>query len=221
MAWLANELEAAQTQHQKVWLVYHIPPGVDAYATTHAKQAGSVITLWKEPYTIGFLSLLAQYSGVVSVSLAGHIHADDFRLPGNSAIIIAPPVSPITGQNPTFRVVETDSHGTLKDQRTYYLKNFGELEGAVQPDWQLEYGFGKKWGLHGLNALNYGKLSEQIGTSAIVAAQWRMIYSTSNPERSSVTPANFSRFYCTISHFTAKDYQACVTLRENSGTTAN
>ena len=149
LAWLAAELAHAQAHHEKVWLVYHIPPGIDAYATTHPKQPSPnppVVSLWKETYTSQFLQILAQFPSVTGPNFAGHIHADDFRLlagagGGAPFVIDAPPVSPITGQNPSFRTVEFDSSGQLLNQSTYFLKNLLETAAATPPDWEREYNF--------------------------------------------------------------------------------
>ena len=217
LAWLANELREAESQHEKAWLVYHIPPGVDAYATTHARQtaAGSVTLLWKEAYQSKFLSLMAQYSTVVGPNFAGHIHVDDFRLLGGVAegspfVALGGAVSPITGQNPTFRLVQFDAHGKLEDQATYYLKNLMEAVGGAAPDWELEYDFHREWKLSGLNAKSYTKLYERIGSSTETTARWKILYSTSNEVGSPITLVNFRQFYCAAGNLSADAYQACV-----------
>jgi sphingomyelin phosphodiesterase acid-like 3 len=218
LAWLANELEAAKAHREKVWLVYHIPPGVDAYATSHAKQlsaGGAVTLLWKESYAGRFANLLEQYSSVVGPNFSGHIHVDDFRLLGGRGrsspfVIATPSVSPITGQNPTFRVVKTDSHGRLEDQTTYYLKNLLEAGSGAVPVWQLEYDFRREWRMGGLNAESYARLFERIGQSGEMAGRWTDIYSTSNPKGSSITPTNFRLFYCSAGNVSVQSYQACV-----------
>ncbi len=217
LEWLASELQEAQSRHEKAWLVYHIPPGVDAYTTAHAKPsaAGSVTLLWKEPYQSKFLSLLTQYSGVVGPNFAGHIHVDDFRLLGGAAktspfVALAPAVSPITGQNPTFRLVKFDSHARLEDQATYYLKNLKEAVGGAPPDWELEYDFRTEWKLPGLSAESYTKLYERVGSSTEAAARWKTLYSTSNEVGSPVTSGNFRQFYCAAGNLKPDAYRACV-----------
>ena len=218
LGWLANELAAAQARHEKVWLVYHIPPGVDAFATTHAKTPGTVALLWKESYAGKFLSLLEQYSGVVGPNFAGHIHVDDFRLLGGSLktspfVMIAPAVSPITGQNPTFRVVKFDAHGNLKDQETYYLQNL--------TDWQLEYDFEKQWRFKDLNAQSYSALFAQIEGSTDKAARWMVLYSTSHVA-GSPAPDSVRPLYCASGNISAQAYQSCVARKEsNRGKTTN
>jgi hypothetical protein len=226
LAWLASELESAKSQHEKVWLVYHIPPGVDAFATAHAKAPGTLTLLWKESYTNKFLSLLEQYSAAVGPSFAGHVHVDDFRLLGGSLktspfVIIGPAVSPITGQNPTFRTVSFDAHGKLKDEATYYLKNLTEAGKDTLPVWQLEYDFEKEWRLKGLNAQTYSSLFERIENSTETSARWSILYSTSHPA-SSNAPDSFRLLYCAAGGVTAQAYQSCVARKETKhGKTAD
>ena len=55
-------------------------------------------------------------------------------------MLIDPPVSPIYGQNPAFRVVSFTEGGRLADQSTYYLTNLtlrrewgsGQVDAGVQ-----------------------------------------------------------------------------------------
>lgn len=209
--WLAKELALAKTHHEKVWLVYHVPPGIDAFATTHPKAPGAITLLWKETYVAKFQSLLNEYSPVVVANLAGHVHVDDFRLIGNHVVIIAPPVSPITGQNPTFRTVTFDSHSELKDQTTYYLKGLTETEHS----WVLEYDFAKEWHLKGLTYKNYSALFARLGTSPEVTTRWMSLYSASHVANSlNLTTAR--SYFCTVGNISTQAYQSCVAQTENS-----
>jgi len=213
LAWLAVELEKAKAHNEKVWLVYHVPPGVDAYATTHAKAPGTVTLLWKESYVNKFLSLLEQYSGIVGTNFAGHVHVDDFRLLGGTiktspVVIIGPAVSPITGQNPTFRIVDFNGHGQLRDQSTYYLSNLTEAGHGTPPVWQLEYDFDKEWKLKDLSALSYSTLFSRISTSPEILARWMVLYSTSHSAAGS--PGTERPFFCAAGGVSAQAYQSCV-----------
>ena len=35
LTWLESQLAEAEQSHEKVWLMFHIPPGIDGWATTH------------------------------------------------------------------------------------------------------------------------------------------------------------------------------------------
>lgn len=205
--WLDQQLASAQAKHEKVWLVYHIPPGIDAFASTHANPPGSGTPLWKAPYLTKFLDLLNRYPGVANVNLAGHIHVDDFRLLNNSAfLVVCPAVSPITGQNPTFRTVTFDGHGNLQNQSTYYINNL------AAPKWQLEYDFAKTWRLRGLNAKNYSTLFSRFGADAKTTSRWLTLYSTSHAA-ASLTPETFRPYYCAETGLSADSYQSCLQRR--------
>jgi len=218
LTWLSSELETAKAHREKVWLAYHIPPGVDAFATTHPKQpagAADVTLLWKESYAGKFAALLESYSSILGPNFAGHIHVDDFRLLGGVGtqapfVVVAPAVSPITGQNPTFRLVKFDSRGRLRDQATYYLTNLTEAGGGAEPVWQLEYDFRREWQLKSLNAENYAALYKRVGESVELAGRWMSLYSTSHAEGSSITTTNFGQFYCAAGNISAQAYKACV-----------
>ena len=209
LAWLANELESAKARHDIVWLVYHVPPGVDAFATTHAKVPGNVTLLWKDSYLTKFLSLLDHYRGVVGAQFAGHVHVDDFRLLDRQVVLVAPAISPITGQNPTFRTVRFDSHGRLQDQATYYLTNLAAAGQGAEPVWRLEYDFDKEWRLKGLNAQSYATLFARFGAFAKRGrAMDTVLYSTSHVA-SSLTPDSFHASSCASGNISAQAYQSC------------
>ena len=129
LAWLEAELAAAKEAQERVWLLYHIPPGIDGYATLRQGACpGTMIPMWDQAYAGAFLALLKRYADTVTASFAGHTHMDDFRLIGDAEgrygfALITPAVSPIFGQNPAFRTFVYDAAGGILDQTTYDLTN--------------------------------------------------------------------------------------------------
>ena len=221
LAWLAKQLAEATSRRERVWLVYHIPPGVDAFATTHPRQPsaeGNVTLLWKESYTSKFVSLLDEYRGVVGPNFAGHLHIDDFRLLGGSSkhsafVVIGPAISPNIGQNPAFRLVTFDSRGRLTDQATYFLSNLTDVARGALSNWQLEYSFRNEWRAHELNAASYQRLYRNLDQSPQVASRWTLLYPVSKPGQGSITATTFRQFYCAIGNILKADYQSCVTRK--------
>lgn len=211
LLWLSQELAYAKAHKEKVWLVYHIPPGIDAFGTTHPKTPGAITLLWKESAVKQVQTLFAQYPGVVTANLAGHVHVDDFRLFDNQVVIIAPPITPITGQNPTFRTVTFDSHSELKNESTYYLKGLTE-EGH---SWELEYDFAKEWHLKGLNFSTYSALFSKLGTTPEITNRWISIYSASHAA-SSLNLTTARSYFCTSGNISTQAYQSCVAQKENA-----
>jgi hypothetical protein len=54
------ELAEAEQSHEKVWLMFHIPPGIDGWATTHhrdgadASCSSSNVPMWVPEWTARF-----------------------------------------------------------------------------------------------------------------------------------------------------------------------
>jgi sphingomyelin phosphodiesterase acid-like 3 len=103
LAWLETELTAATHAQERVWLVYHIPPGIDGFATLRRGSCpDTIVPMWKQTYAEPFYALMRRYSDTVVASFAGHIHMDDFRLLGGDDeyygfVLITPALSPIYG----------------------------------------------------------------------------------------------------------------------------
>jgi sphingomyelin phosphodiesterase acid-like 3 len=207
MSWLDAELAKAKKSHEKVWLMYHIPPGIDGFATT--RHNGEAVPFWKVSYGENFDRLLSRYHDVIAASFAGHTHTDDFRLVGSpgqrrSLVLMTPAVSPVVKQNPAFRVVQFGRNGVLMDQVTYYLSS---LE---TPEWKQEYSFDRAWGFHQINIKNFEKLYLRIDTSPEIRDRWSLFYSVSHPAGGSITQQSFWALHCASGHSTISEYQSCL-----------
>eukprot|EP00931_Biecheleriopsis_adriatica_P109881 TRINITY_DN84149_c0_g1_i1.p1 TRINITY_DN84149_c0_g1~~TRINITY_DN84149_c0_g1_i1.p1 ORF type:complete len:592 (-),score=58.58 TRINITY_DN84149_c0_g1_i1:148-1659(-) len=106
LEWLRNRLQHASATGQTVWIVSHIPPGMETYGYTQ---------LWHPEYLAAYQSILEQpeLGGTVAAQLFGHTHSDEFRLMPRAPekmgpVLIAGAISPIYRSNPTFRLVEYD-----------------------------------------------------------------------------------------------------------------
>lgn len=123
MTWLEEKLNTANQNGKKVWILMHIPPGMDG-------NTGR--PLWQPVYTQRFLTAIGRYSGAagnqtIKTMIAGHTHRNDFRIiyknnvPIN-IIRVVPSVSPIFYNNPAFIVAGIDSvNKTISNQETWYF----------------------------------------------------------------------------------------------------
>ncbi len=78
LAWLKTQLAAARAAHDRVWVVSHIPPGVDLYAT--ARKLTNVCGGKKPQMFLGSESIaeaLAANADIVRLALFGHTHDDE------------------------------------------------------------------------------------------------------------------------------------------------
>ena len=225
--WLHVNLDSARQHNQHVWLMFHIPPGIDGYATTHprgeAPQASSppnsescaaqIVPMWVPEWSAQFVSLLANYRDVVIAGFAGHTHMDDFRLIHTKAaddafVLITPALSPIYDQNPSFRIVNFRSDGAVVGQSTYYLTNLKEATSTNRGRWKREYRFSRKWKVPQLNLNSLAKIYSEVENTAKARDQWEKLYMVSSTT-DSLTPAVVRGLYCAIGSLDAASYQAC------------
>ena len=143
ISWLQNQLDDARDDQQNVWLMMHIPPGLDAYevnSSTCPASPSQNLAMWAHlPRTVGagpkqpfwqdqLMAMLDSHPGTVTGILYGHTHMDEVRRVYDSAgskitevAISAPGISPNHNNNPGFKSVtyrSTDQE--LMDFTTYY-----------------------------------------------------------------------------------------------------
>jgi hypothetical protein len=213
MSWLAAQLAAAKTHREKVWLLYHVAPGIDGYATAHPKGGGTekrIVYMWKPEDNDRFQQLLEQYRDTVTISLAGHEHTDDFRLVNHSLVLLAPGLSPLVGQNPAFRLVTYRPGGNLTDATTYYLSNLDEFDTGAEPHWKPEYSFAQAWRTSRLDFRNFNKLYSGVQSNPDLRARWTTFYSVSHPEGNTITPETFPWLFCAAGNMNETSYNACL-----------
>jgi hypothetical protein len=231
--WLESDLDAAKRDGKRVWLMFHIPPGIDGYATAmkndslvvggavdDAETCGkSITTMWKLDadqhidWTKDFESLLEKYSGTVVAGFAAHIHSDDFRLIGPAGaarkfVLLDPAISPIYGQNPGFRVVTYRRDGTVIDQTTYYLTNLKCASSKTKGKWKEEYTFTRQWKAQTLDAANLSSVYNQVVADPKARERWLEDFAVLGP-----TLQDEKRFvralYCADEGLSVEDYKKC------------
>ncbi len=214
MGWLSARLADANVHHEKVWLIFHIAPGLDGYATSHPKNGGSekpIVPMWNPVYNDKFEKLIERYRNTVTISLAGHEHTDDFRLVNHSLVLLAPGLSPLVGQNPAFRLVTYQSDGKLRDATTYYLSNLNDLgSDDAGADWKAEYNFAQAWHINRLDFKNFNKVYQAVQKSSAMQARWSTLYSVSHPEGDAITPETFPWLFCATGNMTETAYKGCL-----------
>jgi sphingomyelin phosphodiesterase acid-like 3 len=152
IAWLEQQLDAARKNHEKVWVMSHIPPGVNPYAT--ALKALDLCSGGKPQMFLSSEALpeaMARYGDVIELAIFAHTHMDEIRLlkPAASdapaegvALKMVPSISPINGNNPAFTVAEINAAtGQLRDYRVFVASN----QTGIDTKWSEEYDFAKTY----------------------------------------------------------------------------
>jgi sphingomyelin phosphodiesterase acid-like 3 len=222
--WLESNLAQAGRANQKVWLMLHIPPGIDGYATmmqyrrmstgsTEDLCSKAIVPIWKPVWTTLFERVSADFQSTITATFAGHTHTDDFRLmpdqgTGGGFVLIDPPVSPIYGQNPSFRVVSFESDARLADQSTYYLTNLQAARGDVPGIWTHEYSFAETWQTHSLDSHSLTNIYSRIKSDPQARAQWLKFLDVSS-SHDPVPTNGVQTLDCAIANLDLTGYQTC------------
>jgi sphingomyelin phosphodiesterase acid-like 3 len=152
IAWLKQQLNEARNKKEKVWVMAHIPPGVDSYST--AKKWMALCAGGKPKMFLSSEALpevLADYGDVVQLAIFAHTHMDEVRLliPAKAAVAQKPvavkmvaSISPIDGNNPSFTMATVDpAHAILEDYHVIAASN----QTGIATEWTEEYDFAKTY----------------------------------------------------------------------------
>jgi sphingomyelin phosphodiesterase acid-like 3 len=212
--WLEETIERAHAAKEVVWLLMHIPPGINSFNSAEdVLHGGKASTFWQPELTGRFLQLLRRYPGTIRAAFAGHTHMDDFRAistgDGESLFCkIAPAISPIFGNNPGFQIFQYDrSGGALRNFQTHSIADDRPAPpaGAV---WSREYDFQEAYGLGPPTAETVVRLASEMARDGMTRQLYTRFYAVSAPPE--FTPRTFDVYRCAIPNVTPAEFLTCL-----------
>lgn len=215
-AWLRGQLTSQKAAGGSVWLVHHIPWGIDPFSTADSKNptcAAKVVPFLRDPYAEAFIELLREYRDIIRASYAGHIHTDGYRLliddDGNAFGVqkVVPAISPIYDQNPAFQIVTYErASGVPTDFVTYYLANLDKASLAVPGDWRLEYTFSDAYNVGPYSADGVAAMVKAIEAGGTAAETYRRLNLVSH---GSLSDKDLSAYVCGMTRLERIGYARC------------
>jgi len=217
--WFDAILASARAAGRKVLLLMHAPPGVDV-GTTVGKSTIPLTTstttmMWWPDYQSRFLSILANYPGTVSLTLAGHTHMDDYRvLTALDTLEIMPAISSFSGNNPAYKVF-TVYRDTFKPI-DYRSLNYDLATNPSQ--FNNYYTFSTAFSLQGMLDASLVQLTPQLVTTTTKQAFYRSYYysghnspvSAADTLANPITNTNWPFYWCGLGKMGQQEYIACV-----------
>ena len=231
IAWLRGQLTAARAAHEPVWMMGHIPPGVDAYATLKSLHGGCSA---QEPIMFldnpALAETLTSFSDTIRLALFAHTHMDEIRLlrfgpdlkgsgvKGSGASVAAklvPSISPVDGNNPAFTLAEVDPHSALlKDYAVYAASN----QTGVDTAWNLEYRYSMAYHMPDFSSASVERLTsameaDKAGTS-VASRNYEAFYFVGlgrdmTTARSALMRLVWPGYSCSLNHSDAAGYRSC------------
>ena len=166
IAWLQGQLQDVPAS-TPVFLMGHIPPGVDPYSNT----------MLFAPQFQGSPALMKAVNSV-SAGFFGHLHTDEFRLfyPGLPPVqFLQGSISPIYGENPSFRILDYEisaSGLSILDYQQYYFDLAAANELGV-PQWAPSYAFSSEYGLPDCSSQSYADLWHDLSSDYSTYLTWK------------------------------------------------
>lgn len=208
--WLEAQLALAQSQGRGVWLLLHIPPGVNVYGSLHkyldpSGKLTAVQMMWRDEYLTRFMDIISRHGAAVRASLAGHTHMDDFRLaPAGGFVHICPAVSPVFGNNPAYEIIsyDRDSFG-IRDYQVFYLNL--ENRGAA---WAEEYMFNRAYD-RAADAAGLAALHQAMARPGRDRDRYIAYYNVSRAGKPAMDAKSFRAFWCGIDQWQGKEFLSC------------
>jgi hypothetical protein len=215
LSWLEWRLFRAAEAGERVTLLSHIPPGIDAYSSAYGRRSCAANTkpFWQRPNLDRFLELVDRYRSVLTPVVTGHTHMDEFRVISSAdgqpllGIKIFPAVSPIFGNAPSFAVVAYDkTDGALRDYAIWGLRN---LASGGAPEWRQEYVFSETYGRPVFDAATAQSLALAIRDDPATRETFTRFYAGIGSGEHPVTPENWRAFSCAQTEFQSPDFTSC------------
>jgi hypothetical protein len=227
LSWLSQQLQAAQTAGEKVWILMHVPPGVNSQYTAQVAAVPSEVNeddvsmMWDATLQQSFLSILQQYSGEVTMMLAGHTHMDEFRILSSSGASVGvleqlPGISPCFGNNPAYKVITVA-------QRTLTPVDYQSFDydlGAMPSAFGSLYRFSAVYGANPQNPLasSLQSLYPKLNSNLRDQDDYTLLYSSGSTAVNPITyypwnpinDVNWPIFGCTIGKTDLTSYVNCV-----------
>lgn len=218
IAWLQKELAEARRHKQKVWVMGHIPPGVDIYST-FTKFRNVCGNDKPEMFLASdqLEDLLVEGADVVRLGIFGHTHMDELRLlgpesgakGGQVALKMVSSVSPVSGNDPSFTVARVDpASATLVDYSVFSASN----QTGLDRSWSKEYDYGQTYHQAAFSPAALEKLITEFRADpdAKTDASRAYINDFFVGDHSSLIKPLWPQYVCALSHSTAKRFADCV-----------
>ena len=222
ITWLRAQLSSARAKHQHVWLMVHIPPGINSYSTFSKARnicGGQAPEMFL--HSDALADTLASFPDVIRLALFGHTHMDELRVytSSNGSSVpgkLVPSISPVNGNNPAFTLAEVEpSTAILKDYAVYSASN----QTGISTQWAEEYRFSATYRLPDLSGASLAKLTssflaDKSGNSDLSHAYQKFFYVGAPGLSASIKAAAmrivWPGYACALTNDHAASFRNCV-----------
>jgi hypothetical protein len=215
MTWLKLKLDAVQAHGHTAAMVMHIPPGVDAYASSKEGSCHTPVLLWKKPYLDSFLAIISTHKHLLRDSYAGHTHINDFRVFTDASGIpyfqtnIVPSIAP-DHHNPEFEIgVYDKGSGALVDYAVVYLKSSPGPGTGGKPDWEPAYDFRRLSAFPSYSPASLQTIALLVRSNDAIRSKLLNLFATHMSSALSIPAKDWLPYSCAQTEITPSAFTPC------------
>jgi sphingomyelin phosphodiesterase acid-like 3 len=215
--WLEKVLAKAYADKKKVFMLTHIPAGMNIYDTvkTHMDVSGKISDadlFWKESCQSRFLEICRQYESVIEIIFSGHTHMDEYLLildrHGNAykPVVVTPAVSPQFGNNPAFKVM------TLREEDWKPL-DYSSINCDLtlsSPDFSTYYTFSEAYFTKAPLTESLVALFPKMATDGVARINYGRFYYSGNTDANIIDDITWPAYWCGVGKMDKGEYIECV-----------
>jgi sphingomyelin phosphodiesterase acid-like 3 len=216
-AWLSAQLDQARQRGEKVWVMAHIPTGIDVFSTLKKGDvcAGTPDTFLSTDANDALVNMLVAHDGQVKLAIVGHTHMDEMKLltreDGSGGVPVkgVASISPVNSNLPSITVARIDPKtAEMADYAVYVSSN----KTGVDAKWAREYSFDQAFGETTYSAAALGRIAAGFHADPTGAAAKTQAYEMFFDPGFPISPLLFGwpQYACGIDHSSAASFKACV-----------
>jgi sphingomyelin phosphodiesterase acid-like 3 len=205
LTWLRSELKKARDQHEQVWLMTHIQPGMSTILRPNMEnmcKPDSKLASGQKMLS----DALSEYADITRLALFGHSHQDQFQLlEGSTGTIPAKVVRAV----PSYTLARVNPQ---RAEMVDYL--LMQPQDVTKESWVKEYAFSNEYGVNGYTARNLQDLiagfdADGEGTSP-ASQHYLLHFAGGNPEQARKLQQTWPITACQMDHINPEKYKQCV-----------
>jgi hypothetical protein len=192
------------TPGERLWLVMHIPPGIDASSTAHRTHHLVVVPFMRPGPREAVMNFISDPARHVELVVTAHIHRFSFRVieRQNAApvpLLISPAVSPIFGNSASFLTADVGADGVIRnlEEHSYVSRRWQDIGGLGTLDTSAFTGAA------------LADLQHRLERDTKLRDKYEALYMGDSPYQE-IDPGAWRTYYCAISTFSSTTFRECV-----------
>ncbi len=218
--WLAKKFEKAERENKRIWILTHVPVGINVYSTLAEPQnssgriTGSPVMYVENDFNIEFIDLIRRFYKNIEIIFVGHTHMDWFELYNDKEgeyiayNHLSPSISPVYGNNPAFQVMTYDRNKFKLQDYTVFFLNLAEAN--ADPGnalWEKEYTFTEAYNQESCNLNSLVNVYQKmINSGSDDMKNYVNYYIVGNAAQSYINANDWLYYYLGIGYLLQEDF---------------